>query len=248
MQTKKWKHIFHIKLGTCPWEGSPSCTIPCPYFWLYNSPLSFFCVLGEPSSLHMLLYLWCHEPSSVSKGCLFSFLLLPQILNPPLSSPVPSHHALPPWWVTQVQSIIASARLPLWQPVRVDSPSPPLLTGLLSWRVLPGWTSPALTHITCSSPSSISCLGPTFVVYFFFPVGLAGLPIHHPLFLSPLITPHMSQTLKSVHLSPFASPLLSSTPSSHFLSRQEPLCILLRILSLLRSSSFSLDFVHFPLT
>lgn len=83
MQTRKWKHIFHIKLGTYPWEGSPSCTIPCPYFWLYNSPLSFFCVLRESSSLHMLLHLWCHEPSSVSKGCLLSFLLLPQILNPP---------------------------------------------------------------------------------------------------------------------------------------------------------------------
>lgn len=81
IQTRKWKHVFHIKLGAYPWEGAPSCTIPCPYFWLYNSRLPFFCGLREPSSLHMLLCLWCHESSSVSKPP-----FLPHILNIPLLS------------------------------------------------------------------------------------------------------------------------------------------------------------------
>lgn len=241
MQTRKWKHIFHIKLGMYPWEGSPLCTIPCSYFWLYNKPLSFFCVFWEPSSLHMLLCLWCQR---VSKGCLLSFLLLPQTLNPLSPLPFPSTILCPP---SGSRKFRASSPVPGF---RYDNPSKWIHLLLLSWLISSleeFWTSPALTHITCSSPSSVSCLGPNFVISFFFPVGLASLPIHHPLFLSPLITTHMSQTLKSVHLSPVASPLLSSTPSSHFLSRQEPLCILLRILSLLRSPSFSLEFIHFPL-
>lgn len=139
-------------------------------------------------------------------------------------SPIPTRHTLPPYWVMPVQSIITRAQLPLWQPVRVDSPSS-LLTHLLSLRVLPGWTFPSLTHIACSSSSSILCLGPAFVIPSFSPVGLASLPIHHPLFLSILIVTHMSQMLKSVHLSPFVSPLLSSPDHLHTSSLCKSFCV-----------------------
>lgn len=164
MQTRKWKPIFHIKLGMYPWEGSPSCTIPCSYFWLYDNPLSFFCVLREPSSLHVLLCLRCQR---CFKGLPPFFPSpTPNFESPPLLSRSLPPYSAPP---SGSRKFRASSPVPGF---RYDNPSEWIHLLLLTWLVSSleeFWTSPALTHITCSSPSSISCLGPTFVISFFLP-------------------------------------------------------------------------------
>lgn len=163
----------------------------------------------------------------------------PKLWIPPLLS-----HSLPPYLAPLVGHASSDHHRQCLASIMTTRPSGFTFSSSPDWSPLSKSSEPLrLSHTLLAPrpPLSRVWVQPLSSL-FFFPVGLAGLPIHHPLFLSPLVTTHTSQRLKSVHLSPFASPLLSSTPSSHFLSRQVPL---LRILSWLRSSSFSLNLFIF---
>lgn len=133
MQTRKWKHISN--LACTPQRVLPRALFRAHIFGCIFG-LSFFCSLREPSSLQMLLCLWCHEPSGVSKGCLLSFLFLPQILNPlplfsrslpPCSAPLVGHasserhHQCPASVMTTRLSGFTFSSSPDWSPLSKSS-------------------------------------------------------------------------------------------------------------------------------
>lgn len=128
-----------------------------------NSCPSSPCILWEPS----IISLWWHRPNTVSK-------FLPPFdpsstlnFEDPLPPVLPSSER-----VTPVESVSASGRFPLWQPVKVDSPS--CLGSSLSKSS--SWLNLSVSHTHHSSSSSFSRSGPTFVIFSSSPLASLALP------------------------------------------------------------------------